>query len=76
MSLTDKIRKRTFIQKLACNAWFHRSAKGTSTYKFEIFCRVVHLLSLQVRDDDVDIIAAMIVHAPEEHQLRQLAQQA
>ena len=35
-----------------------------STHKFEILCNIVHLLSLQIRYDNVYIVAAVIMHAP------------
>jgi hypothetical protein len=39
---------------------------------FEVLGDVVHLLPLEVGDDDVYVVASHIVHAAEEHELRQL----
>jgi hypothetical protein len=70
MSPVDEIRKPTFIKKLAFYPWFYGSAKGISAHEFEILRSIVHFLPLQVGDDYVDVVAAVIVHTPEEHQFR------
>lgn len=35
--------------------------------EFEVFCGSVHLRSLHIRDDDEDVVTAVVVHAPQEH---------
>lgn len=38
----------------------------------EVFGHLVHLVSFEVRDNDVNFVAAAIVHAAEEHELWEL----
>lgn len=42
------------------------------TYELEILCYIVHFLSFKIGYDDVDLIAARVVHASQEHKFRQL----
>jgi hypothetical protein len=58
---------------LSLQAWFDiRPAICSSTYELEVLRNVVHLLALKVGDNNVDVIAPMIVHASQQHKFRQL----
>ena len=38
----------------------------------EVLCHLVHLVSLEIRYYDVDLVAASVMHAAKEHQLGEL----
>ena len=40
----------------------------------EVLCYLVHLMTLEICDDNVDLVAATVVHAAKEHKLRELTQ--
>lgn len=55
--------KLTFILNCSLYARLTCPTKRMAAYKFEILSYIVHLLFLQVRDDDEYFIASGIVHA-------------
>lgn len=72
----EKTRQRwlehTFVLYLALDTLLARPAKGILADQLEVICHVVHLLALQIRYDDEDLVAAQIMHAAQEHQFWQL----
>ena len=64
----------TFVLYLTLHARLACAAKCISTDEFKVFCRVVHLLSFHVCDNDVNVVAAimLIMHSPQQHKLWKL----
>jgi hypothetical protein len=56
---------RTLVLNLALHARFHGTPKSVPADELEIICNIIHFLSLHIGDNDVDIIAAVVVHPPE-----------
>ena len=50
----------------------HRPAERVLTDELEVFGGGVHLRPLHVRDDDEDVVATVVVHAPQEHKFGKL----
>lgn len=64
----------TFLLYAPFHARFTSAAESVPAYEFEIFCDIVHLLPLEICDNNVYFIAADIVHAAKKHELWQLRQ--
>ena len=62
--------KRTLVLDLTLFAGFTFLAIGIAANKFEVFSNVVHLLLLYIGHDDIYIVAAVVVHSPENHEFR------
>jgi hypothetical protein len=64
----------TFELYLTFYTWLACATKSVSTDKFEVLCRIIHFLSFHVRDDDVYVVAAvlLIVHPPQKHEFGEL----
>ena len=52
----------------------HCLAKGILTHELEVFCGSIHLCPLHISYNNKDIVAAMVVHSPQEHKFRELDQ--
>jgi hypothetical protein len=50
----------------------HGLAKGILAHELEVFRGGVHFRPLHIRHNDEDIVAAVVVHAPQEHQFGEL----
>ena len=50
----------------------HRLAERMLAYKLEVFCGGIHLCPLHIRYNNKDIVAAVVVHAPQEHEFGEL----
>ena len=59
-----------------CDGRFTRPAVRMSADELEVLRHVVHLLPLQIGDDDEDLVAADIVHPAQDHQLWKLCARA
>lgn len=60
-------KKRTLILDLTFSTGFTFLAIGIAANEFKIFRDVVHLLLLYVCHDDIHIVAAVVMHTPENH---------
>ena len=56
---------RTFVLDSTLHAWLHGAAKRIPTDEFKILGDIVHLLPHYVRDNDINVIATMVVHSPQ-----------
>lgn len=65
------VRLTVMIDLLLC-ARLAVSRRCVLTDILEVFGHLVHLVSFEVGDNDVNFIAAAIVHAAEEHELWEL----
>lgn len=68
--------KATEILTIMIDLLFHArlavTVCGILTDILEVLCHLVHLVSLEVRYYDVDLVAASVMHAAKEHQLGEL----
>jgi hypothetical protein len=62
----------TSIVYLTLRIRLHRPAKRVLTDEFEVFRGSVHLRSFHIRDNDEDVVASVVVHAPQEHKFWEL----
>jgi len=67
-------RSLTSIVDFPLGILLHCPAKCILADEFEVFRGGVHLSSLHVCHNNKDIVAAMVVHAPEEHKFGELDQ--
>ena len=51
----------------------HRLAECILAHELEVFCGIIHLRPLHISYNNKDIVAAMVVHAPQEHEFGELA---
>jgi hypothetical protein len=67
-------RSLTSIVDFPLGALLHCLAKCILADELEVFRGSVHLSSLHVRHNNKDIVATMVVHAPQEHEFGKLDQ--
>ena len=59
----DRLGRHTFRLDLSFDAWFSRTTETMLAYELEILGHVVHLLSFEISDNDVDLVASSVVHS-------------
>ena len=64
---------RTLMANLVLHLRLAGATKGMSTDELEILSHIVHFLPLEICHYDVYLIAAHVVHPPQDHKLRQLS---
>jgi hypothetical protein len=67
-------RSLTSIVDFPLGVLLHCLAKGILADELEVFRGGVHLSPLHIRHNDKDIVAAVVVHTPEEHKFGKLDQ--
>ena len=53
-------------------AWLTAPSKAISADRLEVLRNVIHFLFLEIRDNDIYLIATGIVHSAQEHKFRKL----
>jgi hypothetical protein len=59
---------RTLVLNSALHARFHGTPESMPADELKIIGNIIHFLSLHIGDNDVDVIAPVIVHPPEQHE--------
>lgn len=62
----------TLLLYPSLHAWFTGSSKAITGNEFKIFGHVIHFLCLEISNNNVDLIAAGIMHPAKEHKFRKL----
>ena len=62
----------TIMVNLPFHAWLAITGGGMLTHVLEVLRNLVHFMPLEVSDNDVDVVAATIVHAAKEHKFWEL----
>ncbi len=62
----------TIVVDLLLDTWFAAAHSCVLANILEVLRDLVHLISLKVRHDDVDIVAAAVMHSAEKHEFGEL----
>ena len=64
----------TIVINLLFYAWFAMASGGILADVFEVLCDLIHLIPLEIGHNDINVVAATVVHAAEEHKFWKLPQ--
>ena len=64
----------TIVINLLLHAWLAMASGGILANILEVVRNLIHLIALEIGHNDINIVAAAVVHAAEEHEFRKLPQ--